>query len=75
MLDVLRAGPARIPERLADWATYDALAPGEGIVVSAPGGRLEGVYRGVDGDGRLRLEIGSRILRISTGEAHSIRSV
>ena len=72
-LAVLADGPAGVPARLADWSRYDALAPGQRIVVEDRGDRREGTYLGIDGDGRLRLDLGTREVRLTSGDARCVR--
>lgn len=71
---VLRDGPGGVWSRLAGWSRYDALALGEGIVVESGGRLRQGTYRGVDADGRLRLEEESGEVRLSSGEVARLRA-
>ena len=72
-LCVLRDGPAGIGPRLAAWQRHDALAPGERLAVQAPDGPREGIYRGIDGEGRLRLDVGTGEILLSSGEVRRVR--
>ena len=72
-LGVLADGPAGIPPRLARWARYDALSPGEPLVVDLAGRRRIGSYGGVDEDGRLRLATDAGEERITSGEVSRVR--
>ncbi|MGH7566620.1 MAG: biotin--[acetyl-CoA-carboxylase] ligase, partial [Gemmatimonadota bacterium] len=64
-LEVLRDGPEGVAPRLSDWARYDALVPGEPLVVECAGHHRTGTYRGVDREGRLRLEEDSGEARLA----------
>jgi BirA family biotin operon repressor/biotin-[acetyl-CoA-carboxylase] ligase len=72
-LAVLRGGPASIPARLADWAHFDALAPGEPVVVESGGRRHRGSYCGVDADGRLLVAGKIGETRFASGEVTRVR--
>jgi len=72
-LSVLAAGPAGVAEQLAAWPGYDALDPGEDLVVELTGGARRGIYRGVDGEGRLRLQTAGGEERVESGEARRVR--
>lgn len=54
-LDVLRAGPAGVAERLTRWTTHDVFSRGDTVRIETPAGTLTGTYNGVASDGRLRL--------------------
>ena len=73
-LAVLRDGPAAIPARLADWARFDALRPGDPVVVESAGRRHEGRYRGIDAEGRLLVEEESGEKRFATGDVTRVRA-
>jgi BirA family biotin operon repressor/biotin-[acetyl-CoA-carboxylase] ligase len=72
-LAVLRDGPPGVAGRLADWQFHDAIAPGAPIDVEASGRVRWGIYRGIDADGRLRLEEESGEARLSSGEVARLR--
>lgn len=74
-LRVLREGPAGVGPRLADWSMHDALSPGERLVVEGGGGPVEGVYRGIDPEGRLRLAAREGEVRVSSGDVRRVRPV
>lgn len=70
---VLAAGPSGVRERLLDWPVHDAFSPGEELVVDLPPGPRAGVYRGIDGEGRLRLETADGETRLASGEVRRVR--
>ena len=72
-LDVLRDGPAGVPGRLAEWARFDALSPGEKIAVESAGRRHEGRYGGVDAEGRLLVDGESGETRFASGDVARVR--
>lgn len=72
-LAVLGEGAAGVSKRLAEWPRHDALEPGERIVVDDRGRSREGTYRGIDAEGRLRLEIDAREIRLASGDARRVR--
>lgn len=74
-LAVLREGGASMHGRLADWARYDALTPGEPVVIDSAGRRYEGLYRGVDAEGRLLVEKDGGEERFSSGEVSRLRTL
>ena len=74
-IEILRAGPSGIPARLAGWARFDALVPGEPVSVESAGRRHEGLYRGVDAEGLLRVEGKSGEIRFATGDASRVRAL
>ena len=73
-LTVLREGPASIPARLADWARFDALKPGEPVAVESTGRRHEGRYRGIDAEGCLLLAGESGEMRFASGDVTRVRA-
>jgi BirA family biotin operon repressor/biotin-[acetyl-CoA-carboxylase] ligase len=73
-LEVLRNGPAGIPERLADWARFDALSPGEQVAVESAGRRHEGRYGGIDAEGRLLIEGNGGDARYTSGDVDRVRA-
>jgi BirA family biotin operon repressor/biotin-[acetyl-CoA-carboxylase] ligase len=73
-LDVLGDGPGGIRTRLERWSRYDALVIGEAVVVESGGRLRQGTYRGVDADGRLRLEEEAGEVRLSGGEVTRLRA-
>jgi biotin-(acetyl-CoA carboxylase) ligase len=74
-LEVLRRGRASMRALLVDWARFDALTPGEPVVIASAGRRLEGRYRGVDPDGRLVVEGHGGELRFSSGDVTRLRGL
>ena len=72
-LEILREGPPSVPARLADWPPFDALSPGDRLIIEGPGGPHEGVYGGIDEQGRLRLVSTSGEVRLTSGGAHRVR--
>lgn len=74
-IEILREGPASVPARLADWARWDALVPGEKVSVQSAGRRQEGVYRGVDDAGRLRVEGENGETRFASGDVIRVRGL
>lgn len=72
-LSVLADGPAGVAARLGSWPRYDALALGEDLVVELSRGARRGRYRGLDGEGRLRLETADGEERLESGEARRVR--
>ena len=74
-IEILREGPASVPGRLADWALWDALVPGETVAVESAGRRHEGVYRGVDAAGRLRVEEKDGETCFASGDVIRVRAL
>lgn len=74
-LAVLADGSAGVEARLADWSGHDALTPGEIVVVELAKGPRRGSYRGVDREGRLRLETQAGEERLASGEVRRLRPV
>jgi BirA family biotin operon repressor/biotin-[acetyl-CoA-carboxylase] ligase len=72
-LRVLREGPAGVGPRLADWSRHDALTTDERVVVEGPGGPIEGAYRGIDAEGRLRLATLAGEIHVSSGDVRRVR--
>ena len=72
-LAVLREGPASIRARLASWARFDALVPGEPVLVESAGRRHEGRYRGVDEEGRLLVAEEGGDARFASGDVTRVR--
>lgn len=72
-LGVLRAGRTSIPASLADWPRFDALTPGEPLVVHSAGRSFEGRYGGVDADGRLVMVGDQGETRFASGEVTRVR--
>ena len=72
-LAVLADGPGGVAPRLGAWSRYDALSPGEIVVVEAAGASRRGTYGGVDAHGRLRLRTDAGEERLSSGEARRLR--
>jgi BirA family biotin operon repressor/biotin-[acetyl-CoA-carboxylase] ligase len=72
-LAVLREEPESIPAHLADWVRFDALTPGEAVVVEAGGRSHIGRYRGVDADGRLVVDKEDGATRFASGEVTRVR--
>lgn len=73
-LEVLRNGPVGIAERLADWARFDALSPGEQVAVESAGLRHEGRYGGIDAEGRLLVEGKGGDACFTSGEVDRVRA-
>ena len=71
--EMLLAAAPGVAGRLADWQFHDAIAPGAPIDVEASGRVRWGIYRGIDADGRLRLEEESGEARLSSGEVARLR--
>lgn len=74
-IEILRDGPAGIPARLAGWARFDALVPGDPVSVESAGQRHEGLYRGVDAEGLLRVEGKIGEIRFASGSASRVRAL
>lgn len=63
---MLRQGPEHL---LGEWSGLSAVSPGARVMVEGPGGRSEGLVRGVDEEGALLLEgAGGVPLRVPFGE-------
>lgn len=73
-IEILREGPSTVLARLSEWARYDALVPGEPVSVESAGRRHEGLYRGVDAEGFLRLEGAGGEKRFAAGDARRVRA-
>jgi BirA family biotin operon repressor/biotin-[acetyl-CoA-carboxylase] ligase len=74
-LGVLRGGPVSIPARLAQWGRFDALTPGEAVLVDSAGERHSGRYRGVDPEGRLLIEAEGGETRFASGDVTRVRAL
>ncbi|HYO46680.1 MAG TPA: biotin--[acetyl-CoA-carboxylase] ligase, partial [Gemmatimonadota bacterium] len=74
-LEVLQGGSEGIAPRLADWARYDALVPGEALAVERAGRRRTGTYLGIDPDGHLRLGEESGEVRLASGQVLRVRAL
>lgn len=74
-LAILRHGPASVPARLAEWGSFDALTPGDPVVVESAGRRHEGRYRGIDAEGRLRIEGKGGESRFASGDVTRVRAL
>ncbi|OOG28788.1 biotin--[acetyl-CoA-carboxylase] ligase [Thioalkalivibrio denitrificans] len=60
--------PGRDPASLpGDWARFDALAS-EPVRAEAPGGAIEGIARGIDPHGRLRVETAQGVVALDAGD-------
>lgn len=73
-VEILREGPASVPPRLASWARFDALVPGDAVAVESTAGRLEGLYRGIDAEGCLVVEGKSGVTRFRSGDVTRVRA-
>lgn len=74
-LAVLGEGPASVPVRLAEWARFDALVPGEPVAVESAGRRHEGLYRGLDAEGLLRVDAKDGEARFASGDVTLVRAI
>jgi BirA family transcriptional regulator, biotin operon repressor / biotin---[acetyl-CoA-carboxylase] ligase len=76
IVNALRAFPAHDPEALREgWSRFDVLAD-ETVRVQGPGGVIEGVARGIDASGRLRVvgETGDWLLDAGEVSVRRIRT-